>query len=427
MASRCSNVDTAALKGCAAYSKAALKGCATYSTAALKGCATCSQAALKGCATYSQAALKGCATAVATLVLVAQPFRAATQPQPPPSASQRIAERISALQREADALASQEQTLIGELRKLDIDRQIKVAELARIDDELKQTHSQLDATVQRAAALRDAAETERPDVEARLVQLYKMGRAGYWRLLLDVDDARSIGRAYRTASALTRIDRDRVQQHQRTLESLAQERASLEARARQVGALQEKAVAARAAVDRAVAARTALVASIDRRRDLNAQLTGELQAAQQRLSASVEKLGGARPIVQVPIKPFRGALPWPVSGIVISRFGAQRGGAARNGVEISIAEGRPVRPVHEGTVAFADQFAGYANLVILDHGDNAFTLYGYLDSLDVKRGDTVDPQTRLGASGRNPSGNPALYFELRIDAKPVDPLQWLKK
>lgn len=362
------------------------------------------------------------AIAAATLSLGAQ------APAPASPASQRIAERISALQREADALASQEQTLIGELRKLELDRQIKIAELARIEEDLRTTDRQLAATVQRAAALRDAAETQRPDVEARLVQLYKLGRAGYWRLLLDVDDARSIGRAYRTASAMTRIDRERVEQHQRTLQALAKERAALEAKARDIGALQDKARAARAAIDRAVAARTALVASIDERRDLNAQLTGELQAAQQRLNASVSQLGTARPAVSVPIRPFKGALPWPATGVVTSRFGSQRGnGAARNGVEISIAEGRPVRPVHEGTVAFADQFTGYANLVIVDHGDNAYSLYGHLDSLDVKRGDQVDPQTRLGVSGRNPSGNPALYFELRIDAKPVDPLQWLKK
>jgi septal ring factor EnvC (AmiA/AmiB activator) len=346
---------------------------------------------------------------------------------------ERAAERIRALQREADALASQEKTLLVDLRKLEVDRQIKVEEVSRADAELKETQAQLESTVARAAALSDAAEHARPDIEARLVQLYKMGRAGYWRLLLDVGDVRSMGRAYRTAAAMTRLDRERIQEHQRTLESLAKERAALETRAREAAALQEKTVAARVALDRAVAARTALVASIDARRDLNAQLTGELQAAQQKLQASVSQLGSpgaGRPAaaVSLPIRPFRGALPWPAGGVVISQFGAARGrGAARSGIEISIAEGRPVRAIHEGSVAFADQFTGYGNLVIVDHGEGAYSLYGHMESLDVKRGDHVDPQTRLGATGRNPSGNPALYFELRIDAKPVDPLQWLKK
>jgi murein hydrolase activator len=94
---------------------------------------------------------------------------------------------------------------------------------------------------------------------------------------------------------------------------------------------------------------------------------------------------------------------------------------------VSLAEGQPVRAVHEGVVAYADQFTGYGNLVILDHGDGAYSLYGYLGPMDVTRGDRVDAQARLAASGRNPSGNPALYFELRVDGAAVDPLQWLKR
>jgi septal ring factor EnvC (AmiA/AmiB activator) len=173
------------------------------------------------------------------------------------------------------------------------------------------------------------------------------------------------------------------------------------------------------------------VSSIDARRDLNAQLTGELEAAQQRLQGTVNQLGKS-PAVMLPLRPFRGALSWPAQGIVTGRFGRQTSGRfgtsiARSGIEISLAEGLPVRAVHEGTVAYADQFTGYGNLVIVDHGDSAYSLYGYLGSLDVARGASVSPQTALGMSGRDPSGNPALYFELRIDGKPVDPLQWLKR
>jgi septal ring factor EnvC (AmiA/AmiB activator) len=345
------------------------------------------------------------------------------------SAIDRAAARIRALQREADALASQEKTLLGELRRLELQRQIKVEEVASAETELKDTKVQLQATVARAAALSDEAASERPDVESRLVQLYKLGRAGYWRLLLDVDDVQSMGRAYRTAAAMTEIDRERILEHQRTLEALAKERASLEARARQAKALQEKGTAARAALDRAVADRTALVEAIDARRDLNAQLTGELQAAQQKLQASVTQLGTGRAAapVALPLRPFRGALPWPAPGVVIGHFGPAGEGRTRTGVEISIAEGRPIHAVHDGTVAYADQFTGYGSLVIVDHGDGGYSLYGHLQSLGVKRGDHVDPQSALGTSGRNPSGNPALYFELRIDGKPVDPLQWLKR
>jgi septal ring factor EnvC (AmiA/AmiB activator) len=347
----------------------------------------------------------------------------------PRTAAERAGERIRTLQREADALASQESQLLVELRKLEVERQIKVEELASIGQQLKDTTRQLADATDRAETLRRIADADRPDIEARLVRLYKLGRAGYWRLLLDVDDLRSLGRVYRTAAAMTRLDRERIQAHQRTLESLGRERANLQVRAKQLATLEEQGSRARAALDRAVQTRTTLVASIDARRDLNARWTSELQAAQQRLQASVSKLddGGA-----LPLRPFQGALPWPVRGSISSRFGRQptsRFGTAivRNGIEVGVGEGQVVRAVHEGVVAFAGQFTGYGNLVIVEHGERVFSLYGHLESMQVAQGDRVEAQGPLGRSGRNPNGSPALYFELRVDGKPVDPLQWLQK
>ncbi len=339
--------------------------------------------------------------------------------------SKRVADRLAALQREAESLAHQEQTLLVELRKLEVDRQIKAEKLAAIEADAAKVQRQLQATTTRAQALERDAERQRPDVEARLVQLYKMGRAGYWRLLLAVDDLRELGRAYRTAAALGRIDRDRIEEHRRTVADLRRERTALQARAAELRTLESRAREARAAVERAVAARTQLVNQIDARRDLNAQLAGELQVAQQKLQTSIGQIAAGRSATAVglPLRPFQGALPWPAEGVLTKRYGQQ----GRTGVELSLPEGEAVHAVHEGTVAYADQFSGYGNLVIVDHGDKSYSLYGHLDSLSVAKGERVDPSTTVGLAGRNPAGNPALYFELRVDGKPVDPLQWLKR
>ena len=345
----------------------------------------------------------------------------------------RAAERLAALQKESEQLASQERGVLAELRKLEVDRAIKVEELAAIDRDARGVQNQLAAATRRAAQLQGEAERQRPDVEARLVQLYKMGRAGYWRLLLDVNNLREVGRAYRTAAALNRIDRDRVEEHRRTLASLAQERTALEARAKELAALQRRGRDANAALERAVAARSDLVRSIDERRDLNAQLAGELQDAQQKIQATLAAAASGRPAtaLNLPLRPFQGTLPWPADGVVSARFGRQPanspGPPTRNGIELSLPEGQPVSAVHAGTVAYADLFSGYANLVIIEHADGAYSLYGHLAGTSVKKGDRVEPGTTVGTAGRNPAGNPSVYFELRVDGRPVDPLQWLKR
>ena len=388
------------------------------------------------CAAHAAAALA--IAAFLTISLAAQiadrsPASAdASARQTADALSRRAAERLAALQREAEALAGQERTLLGELRRLEVEREIRIEKLRTLEREAAAVRAQIATAGARAAALTVEAERQRPDVEARLVRLYKLGRAGYWRLLLDVNSLREIGRAYRTAAALDRIDRDRVEEHRRTLAALTTERATLQTRAQELTTLESQARRASDAVEAAVAARAALVKQIDARRDLNAQLAGELQDAQRKLQGTLAQIAAGRdaPAAALPLRPFRGALPWPAEGVVSSRFGRPVRGApdsSRNGIELSLPEGQAVRAVHDGVVAFADVFSGYGNLVIIDHGDRAYSLYGHLSGMSVKKGERVEALATVGLTGRDPAGNPSLYFELRVDGAPVDPLQWLKR
>jgi septal ring factor EnvC (AmiA/AmiB activator) len=98
-----------------------------------------------------------------------------------------------------------------------------------------------------------------------------------------------------------------------------------------------------------------------------------------------------------------------------------------NGIEIAAAEGTPSLAIHGGTVAFAGAFAGCGNLVILDHGAQAFSLYGNLLDIAVARGARLERGQPVGSVGFSLTGPAGLYFELRVDGRAVDPLQWLKK
>ncbi|HXH06403.1 MAG TPA: peptidoglycan DD-metalloendopeptidase family protein, partial [Vicinamibacterales bacterium] len=100
---------------------------------------------------------------------------------------------------------------------------------------------------------------------------------------------------------------------------------------------------------------------------------------------------------------------------------------AQRGIEIAAPAGATVAAVHDGRVAFAGPFTGFGTLVILEHEPGVYSLYGHLETAAVARGDHVDRQAPLGTVGLTPAGRPALYFELRIDGRPVDPLEWLQR
>src|SRR5205814_1545165 len=128
------------------------------------------------------------------------------------------------------------------------------------------------------------------------------------------------------------------------------------------------------------------------------------------------------------IRPFRGALDWPVAGALRRRFGLGGAQSAEsNGIEIAAIEGAAVQAVHDGVVAYAEPFTGFGNLVIVDHGAQVFSLYGDLLEVSVKRGTRVERGQTVGKVGSAAAGGAGLYFELRVDGRPVDPLQWLKK
>lgn len=379
----------------------------------------------------------GTAIVLACLVL-ARPGGQAPDSDPGSAAAlaRRATDRIRALQRESDALAARERTLLGDLRRLDLDRAMRIEEYNAAAGELSRIGHELDSTSARIEDLQRQARAQVPDVSGRLVDLYKLGNAGYVRLLLSVDDLRELGRAYRFVSALQHLDRQRVQEHRRTLAALTRERADLEARRARQEAVEREMAAARDAAERAATALSRRVDEIDARRDLNARLVGELQVAHERLQQAVADVAkGSRQdasAVGLPIRPFKGDLDWPVPGAVLSRFGRQRNPrfhttVASNGIVVAAVAGTPVRAVHEGTIAFAEPFTGFGNLVIVDHGHLGFTMYGHLSSIALPAGARVTRGQAVGATGTTIDGTPALYFELRIDGKPVDPLQWLKK
>src|SRR5258706_8109441 len=86
---------------------------------------------------------------------------------------QRATERLRALEREADRLAAEERTLLGDLRKLEVDRQIKTEELRRLDAEDGQVEADRATTTQHIDTLEQEVVAARPALKVRLIEMYK--------------------------------------------------------------------------------------------------------------------------------------------------------------------------------------------------------------------------------------------------------------
>jgi septal ring factor EnvC (AmiA/AmiB activator) len=339
-------------------------------------------------------------------------------------------QRMRELQAESERLATQTGTLLAELRKLELERGIKTQAVRKADAELAQVTAALTETAARLKSLEAQRVANTPGVRERLVEIYKRGRGGYVRLMMAADDLRALGRMSRGVAAVARLDRIRFDEHRRTIRAQQDAITELEARKATMATAQAEAAKARRALEAAIVAHNRRLDELDQRRDLAARYVGELQAAAAELQRRAAGLSSdAAP--GLPIGPFRGTLEWPVRGSLVTRFGRNqldRFGTAitSNGVEIASVDGQEVRAVHGGTVSFAAPFVGYGTLVIVDHGSNAFTVYGHLQQATVSVGSRIPRGATVGRAGRNPNGRQVVYFEVRIDGRPVDPVQWLR-
>lgn len=121
-----------------------------------------------------------------------------------------------------------------------------------------------------------------------------------------------------------------------------------------------------------------------------------------------------------PVKP-----DWPVEGPLSVRFGTPRLSGKWDGVVIGAAEGTPVRAAARGKVVFSDWLRGYGLLTILDHGDGHLSLYGFNQSLFKNVGDWVEAGEAIASVGvSGGQSEPGLYFGVRKQGRPIDPLQW---
>ncbi|MEZ5561463.1 MAG: peptidoglycan DD-metalloendopeptidase family protein [Gammaproteobacteria bacterium] len=120
---------------------------------------------------------------------------------------------------------------------------------------------------------------------------------------------------------------------------------------------------------------------------------------------------------------------WPVSGVVLSRYGESP--LTASGIQIGGRVGDPVRAAAAGQVVYSGSgLIGYGELLIIKHSDNWLTAYGYNRARMVSEGEKVSAGQQIALMGEGPmpggtTRRAMLHFEIRRTGQPVDPLSQL--
>jgi len=157
------------------------------------------------------------------------------------------------------------------------------------------------------------------------------------------------------------------------------------------------------------------------------------EAALKRLLQGIDStlLASDKGLKWVPMRKRRGHLPWPLKGRVVARFHSRpvSGGPRLAGVQLAPRHGHgQVRAIAAGQVRYADWFGGYGLMLIVDHGDGLVTVYAHNDALYKSLGDWVEPGDVLADAGSTGwVKGVRLYFEVRDEGRPVNPMRWCRK
>lgn len=357
------------------------------------------------------------------------------QGQPPDGASARerdlaeIRRRIAHLEEELEAARAVERTLSERLAAAELDLELQERRVAEAAAARALAEERVGAAEAAVVELEEELAAVRDSLRRRLAGLYRLGRHGPLRLVLSVEPGADLSSAVRLLRFLVRRDAVAVDSYVETRDELLVERRRLREEQGEVERWLGEAEARRVELAAARRRQQSLLARARAERAALAERTESLVDKERKLSALLDSLYGraGTPFAGRPIQEFQGVLDWPVAGRVAVGFGPRtdpryRTEVPHNGVEIAPeAEGAAqVRAVYPGEVLYAAPFEGYGRTVVVHHAGRVFTLYAGLDELLVERGAVLELGAPVGtASGR-------VYFEIRKENRPEDPLGWLR-
>ncbi|HEY6010875.1 MAG TPA: peptidoglycan DD-metalloendopeptidase family protein [Nitrospirota bacterium] len=356
---------------------------------------------------------------------------------------QRIKREMIEKKRQLKRADRKERSVLSELERIDRGIQSGSAELAGQQRLHRDAEAALREVELNNAGLNRQLDGLKRSYSQRVRALYKMSRSGSAAAVLTLDGSEGALKRTRYLGAIVERDRTLIRQYGSALELLAIRQAEITQKKNELLERSRAVELKKAELESQRRKKAVILADVRGQKGLYEQTLRELETSSASLWAMVRKDEQQRKAAKTPVAPSKaetvvpqsghGRLSWPVDGPVLTRFGMQRHPefgtmVFRRGIEIEAAEGAPVRAVQAGQAAFADWYKGYGKLVILDHGNGFYTLYGNLSQLDLAKGDRVAKGQVIGLAGETGSLKGAkLYFEIRRNGDAQDPLMWLAK
>jgi len=335
----------------------------------------------------------------------------------------------------AKLLASKQDksSLLNDIYALELQTESAVIELNKVGLLMADTRAKIARKQKEEEVMQARIRSSQDNVRRILRVLYKMGELGYVKLFINIGNFDQLFRNYRLIVSLMDDRITAIKEIRQGIVKLQKIKAELQGEFDRQARLKNEQAAKLSRFQGLKQEKLALIAKINRQRDFNARLLDELKNEGENLTRFIDQKTTLTVTDAVDFKAMRGKLAWPLPGSIISSFGKKKSArfdtyTMNNGIEIKPDQSDEIKAVGGGEIIFCDYFKGYGNLLILQHSGNFHTLYGHCSSFTKKVGERVHSGDVIALAGNSGSlYGKSLYFEIRQNLKPLDPLLWLSK
>lgn len=301
-----------------------------------------------------------------------------------------------------------------------------IRQLSKKEKELNKLH-------QKQKTLEVDKQVQKKALAEQLRSAYMNGKQEYLKLLLNQQDPDELGRMLVYYDYMNKARSKQVKQLQTTLSELKNVdlaiqkeiqkleilRSSKENETKQLRKLKQRRKKLVDELSKEIATKSDELTELE----INAQ---ELQQLIDSVRETIEQMDFTQPLEG--LKKVKGRLSWPFGGKQIKQYGSLNQGQRSSGILIAGKEGKDINSIHHGRVVYSDWLRGFGLLMIIDHGKGYMSLYGYNQALYKDVGDWVEANEAIATLGQSGGQKqPALYFELRHQGKPVNPKRWFNR
>jgi len=344
-----------------------------------------------------------------------------------------INKQIDDINGKLEKLKKEEGSLLNDIYKVELQCEKAIIENNRIKIRLKDTQVEIRKKNVEKQKLENEIQKSKKNLKKILRILYKIGGNTYLKIFLRINTLDQLFENYQRFISLINYKSDEIEKIKRNLLRLSVVKTELQVEYKNLQDLQKQEAQKIRDTRYLKQSRLSLINKINNDRQNYLQLLDELRDEAARLNELIYGKRIKRPMRVINLAKIKGKLRWPLEGKVVSSFGKKKSTKfdtyiINNGIKIKPKGSDKVRVVYSGEVVFAEYYKGYGNLMIVQHSKNLHSLYGQCEKFLKKKGDRVTEGELISIAGDTGSTyGKSLYFEIRTQLTPQNPLKWLRK